>query len=513
MAEITFQDIMNGLVDAAKDGQASKAWDKLDVPIEHSGRAITLPIDPSRMPLEKAREALDRRIKDESQPFMVAEKFDAFPHDAAVAFVKAMNKLYGWSSPQTVMTFFGPKPPVMLTVKTGLRSEDVIQCPFGAFKLPGIENTVHTGFDDDGAGPYFFIRAEVKKRDRHLLVELANETRRILKNESIYKGKAIRLGVGNNGNLNLNDPPQFMDVGNTTESSLLFDEDTEAQINTNILTPIKQTALCKKLGIPIKRGVLLEGPFGTGKSLTARMTGNVCEQNNWTFVLLDKVQGLKVALEFANKYAPAVVFAEDIDRIACDRDEEMNDLVNTIDGVISKTSQVMTILTTNFVEKLNPVILRPGRLDAVISLRPPNAETVKRLISYYAGKLLPASVTLTEAGKELKGQIPASIRECVERAKLGMISRGESKALSEHDIIIAAKTMKNHLALLNSKKPEPSAADRLAAALVEVLNGSTEDDNIKDKLANLYDLTDAVDDKSIDLIKRSDRILEAIENQ
>lgn len=469
--EITATDILAGLVEAAKEQAATKQWDKLEVPIEFDGRAITLPDDPSKMPMEKAVEALNRRIKDETQPFHVLEYFDAYPHDAAVAFVKAMTRLYGWASPQTVMTFFGPKPPTMLSVKVGPREGDVIQCPMGSFKLPGIDELVESGFAHDNKGrPAFYISSEVKKRDKHLLVELAEETRRILKAESIYRGKAIRLGVSDEGALELNNPPEFLDVSNTTEASLLFDPEIENQIETNILVPIKQTALCVKHKIPLKRGILMEGPFGTGKTLAARMTANVAERHGWTFVLLDKAKGLRVALEFANRYAPAVVFAEDIDRIACERDDEMNDLINTIDGVVSKNAKIMTVLTTNFVEKINSVLLRPGRLDAVISLRAPRAATVEKLIRFYAEELLPADETLTEAGKELDGQIPASIRECVERSKLGMIGR-QAKKLSQQDIVTAAQTMKNHLALLNREQATPSAADRLASALVEVLGG------------------------------------------
>ena len=417
---------MIDLTKEAAEAEAAKKinWDRLDVGIDYVGRAITLPGEPGKMPLDKAIEALKRKNAEAEQPFQVHEVFDAYPLDAAVAFVKAMKNLYGWASPQTVMTFFGPKPPQMISVKTGIADDDVVQCPMGAFKLPGVGEMVHTligayGPKDSMA---FLIHAEIKHKEKHILLELATETRRILKAESIYRGKAIRLGVNYEGQLDVSDPPQFMDV--RAKDELVFDDDIQSQIDTSILVPIRETSQCRKHKIPLKRGVLLEGPYGTGKSLTARMTARECELNGWTFVLLDKVQGLRAALEFANRYAPAVVFAEDIDRVMEDRDESANDLINTIDGVVSKRSEIMTILTTNFVEKIDKVILRPGRLDAVISLRAPTDEAVKRLLRVYAGTLLDDTANVDLAAHELSGQIPASIRECVERAKLGMIGRG-----------------------------------------------------------------------------------------
>jgi transitional endoplasmic reticulum ATPase len=225
------------------------------------------------------------------------------------------------------------------------------------------------------------------------------------------------------------------------------------------------------------------------------MAARVAEQNGWTFILLDKVQGLRAALEFANRYSPAVVFAEDIDRIASERDDATNDLINTIDGVVSKRTEIMTILTTNFAEKLNPVILRPGRLDAVISLKAPDQETVKRLLVHYAAKLLPDKADLSASAKELAGQIPASIRECVERAKLGMIGRND-KVLADEDLVVAAKTMKAHLALLNRDTKKESDADKLANSLRAVVRPTSDG---KNKLDAILSLTDTVDDRTIEI--------------
>lgn len=446
----------------------AKEWDTLNVQIEHAGRAITLPAEPGHMPIQKAMEALARKLADEEQTFRVHEIIDAYPHDAAVAFVKAMANLYGWASPKSTMGFFGPNPPTMLSVKTGPRDEDVIQCPMGAFVLPGVDNEVGTVIDEGK----FIIHTTVKKKDRHLVLELANETRRIVASESIYKGKALHMLVDDDGDLQDSAPPIFLDVSDTTEADVLFDDNIKQQIDVNILVPMKKTAECRAASIPLKRGTLLEGPFGTGKTLTARMAGSVAVLCGWTFILLDKVQGLRAALEFAKRYAPAVVFAEDIDRIAEVRSDGMNYLINTMDGVLSKNAEVAVILTTNFVEKLDKVILRPGRLDAVISLRAPAAKTVERLIRHYGRELVPEKASLSRAGRELAGQIPASIRECVERAKLAMIGRGDT-TLSDSDLVVAAQTMKNHLALLNDVRGERSDAEQLADSLQKVVgNGN-----------------------------------------
>ena len=137
---------------------------------------------------------------------------------------------------------------------------------------------------------------------------------------------------------------------------------------------------------------------------------------------------------------------------------------------------------------------------------------MQKLIRHYAVGLLDDATDLAEAGLELAGQIPASIRESVERAKLGMIGRRATKLVG-NDIVIAAKTMKNHLALLNRKKVDPSPAENLATSLRQVLSGAsstasvTKDDNeVRDlagaTLAGVIHLHDEVNTLS-NTIKRS----------
>src|SRR5882672_393227 len=184
-----------------------KVWDKIDTKIQYDGRVIILPAHPHNMPLDKAIEALQRLQKDEEQPYQVHEIFDAYPHDAAVAFVKAMQKLYGFASFETEIhkSFFGDikEPPMMLSVKTGIGANDFVLVPMGQLRLPGVKDPIKTQFyrRDNKSPTVFLVHGTVKKRDRHIVLELANETRQILKSESIYRGKPLRIKVGDEGEL------------------------------------------------------------------------------------------------------------------------------------------------------------------------------------------------------------------------------------------------------------------------------------------------------------------------
>src|SRR5690606_34759444 len=136
-------------------------------------------------------------------------------------------------------------------------------------------------------------------------------------------------------------------------------EEVGAQIRTNLLAPLLYTEACRRHKIPLKRGVLLEGPYGTGKTQTAYACALLATQNNWTFIYLDRVAALDEALVFARQYAPAVVFAEDIDRVTQgERSVEIDDVLNNLDGIDSKNTDIITILTSNHANNINKAMLR-----------------------------------------------------------------------------------------------------------------------------------------------------------
>lgn len=446
-------------------------WGAIDMEVRREGRHITLPKHPTEMPYDEAIAALQRKQKDENQEYNAHEIIDAHPLDAVVCFVMAMKELYGWASPVPTPGFFGPTPPKMISVRTGPGRDDVIQVPWGAFKLPNVENLIQVSNSEHEGRPVLIIHGTVRKKEQGTILELATLARRLLETRSIYKGKAFTIPVDSDGDLEVMEPPKFMDVADAKPDQLLLNSDVVDQVRTSLWGPIENTDACRQHKIPLKRGVLLEGPYGCGKSLTSRITAKIAQDNGWTFINLDRVQGLHAALEFAQRYQPAVVFAEDIDRITEERDEDANDLVNTIDGVLSKNAEVMVVLTTNHVERIQQVMLRPGRLDAVISIPAPDADTVQSLVRLYGRGLIDEKADLSEIGEVLSGQIPATIREVVERSKLAMVVRGEKKVSAEA-LLVSANGMTTHLKLLNAPQEEQTDAEVFYEAFKNLIANS-----------------------------------------
>jgi transitional endoplasmic reticulum ATPase len=452
-----------------KGDDAEIDWARLDTGLQYKGKAIVLPGEPGEMPIPDAIQTLERIDQANKQTYDVTEHIQGLPWDAAVATFLAMQSIYGVILPKTMMTWFGPRNPSFLTVKTGKKKTDVIQVPVGQITLPGMANPIFVTPRANG----LYLSGTVTKKEQSRLIEIAIKARDIVNNNSIYKGKAIALKVDEEGDLDMSQQPDFFDVSHVKETDAIYNKITHSIIKTSIFAPIQHTDACRKHNVALKRGILLEGRYGCGKSLTARVTAKIAEDNGWTFIVLDRAQGLKAALETAKRYQPCVVFAEDIDRFGDRTKEKVNDLVNLLDGLVPLGSAIMTILTTNHIEKIDKALLRPGRLDAVISIDAPDAETVGRLIKHYAAEALPDDVSLEAVGTALAGQIPASIAEVVKRAKLAMLTE-DRQQLTEDDLVTAAESAMRHLALLADMPPQKSKGDLLADSLTDVVNARVE---------------------------------------
>ena len=447
--------------------------------VTHEGKKLILPAEPKPMELQDAIEILKMQAEAANQEYDVNERLDGYPFDAAAAFYRAIQKRYGFVNSVTVQKegFFGMKydmKPDMRQIRVGPNPDDIIQVPVGGFKLPGFDQPIETSFyQDRNTGKVWFrVTGTLKAKDRDAIREILAETRRELTENSIYKGRAILLKTNSSGVVSLDIEPEFMQTDKIDPSCLILPHATEALLRDTMWTPILKTARCRQERIPLNRRIILSGPFGTGKTLCAWTTAKFCVAGKqWTYVMVDRPEGLVDALRFARRYQPAVVFAEDIDRVMDERDADANDLLNEIDGALSKDSEVMVVLTTNHLDKIHKAMLRPGRTDAIIPIEAPDADAAERLVRLFAGDLIGEDQPLTKLAVEIQGYIPAVVREIVERSKLGMISRDDTR-LTEEDILTAARSMKAHANLLSGKADDDSinAYEKLGRGFAEVMS-------------------------------------------
>jgi transitional endoplasmic reticulum ATPase len=323
--------------------------------------------------------------------------------------------------------------------------------------VPGVHGYIETNAHP--TEPKFIISGTVIQKDRTKVDDIISKVHAIIRSNSIYKGKAVRIDMsytrdGEGFNMT-EDVPEFIDIRNIKENELILPRHIEQLLKVALFAPIEHTEVCRQRKIPLKRGVLLSGEYGVGKTLTAYITALKAVKNGWTMLYLKNVEDLASAIELARLYAPAVVFAEDIDHVVpLDRNEEANEILNTIDGIDGKSNEIIVVLTTNHIENIHAALLRPGRLDAVVQIPTPDAEAVERLVRLYARDTLSKNIDLAPIGNMLAGAIPALIREVVERSKMWSIVEGDGKQITAEALETSARAMQEHLKLLSHRSDD-----------------------------------------------------------
>lgn len=436
------------------------------------GQKITLP---EGMAIDEAMDVLKRRKVYEEQLINVSRTFDFFYLDGAYAMLKVLEAKYGWAQQQGSW-FSDPE-----VRQIQISATETVSVSLGEFTIPNIPGSVHAGLDHKNHQHVFLLNARVPRMYEAQIRELGDEIEKYVQENSIFKGKSLRLKLSADDmhGCGAMPDPEFIDLSKVKPEELIFSDEVEASIATNVYTPIDYYATCKSAGIPFKRTVLFAGTYGTGKTLAAMVTAYKANEAGITFIYCESADQIVSAIQFARQYGRAVIFCEDIDKVVSgERDTDMDEILNIIDGVESKGTDIMIILTTNEVEKINPAMIRPGRLDAIIPVTPPDSVAVQKLVRLYGRGLVPENADLTEVGRRLKGQIPAVIREAVERAKLSAIRFGSVDdfgriTLRPEALIDAANSMALQLQLLNHKvEREPSDMERAATIFVTAFQKS-----------------------------------------
>lgn len=421
--------------------------------VRHDG-PITIPTKATK---REAGEFLIREAEQDEQVVPFSHPIACFPWDGALAATKAMKEKFG-----VVVETRGSS----MSVASG--PDEMVTYPWGAFQVPGFNGRF--GFSarqDDDERWQFVLSGQCRRIDLPIVEELVSRIKEIVLVETVYRGKAFAIELLDRMG-RVRDTPKvtFMRGLKFKPEDAIFAKPLEIAIEEAVYTRITKREELGTLGNKFKSGICLAGDPGSGKTLVSTIAAKLAVENGATFVLVTNPHELVMVLRFVAQIGgPVVVAMEDIDRIASgDRDANTDQILNALDGVDTKGSQVMFLCTTNAVDTLVEPIRRPGRFDDVINVTYPDAEATLRLIHRY-GKGQLTKDDFSEVASLMAGRAPAVIENLVVSARLSMVRLGLGK-ISPEALRATFERKRFHLDLLASK---PVVEDELLIKFGKVL--------------------------------------------
>lgn len=455
---------------------------------------------PNGMDLGKGAKILAEADKASRETQVFTKIFKYRPNDGAAALVRVMQKYFGTTGRgKPIQTFFGSIPPQQKEIEIGYG--ETIQVPWGHIAFEHLEGTLMLGYDYDAEyGQLFELAIECPKKYDASVHGFFNLIEEELKTGSIYKGKAIR-GT---------DEPRFMDL--QVDDAIVYNSEVYDALETSVWGVIRETVMLREMKIKTDPKVLLHGPYGTGKSEAGRMTAKVAVDNGWTFIAFNsgksQISELEHTLKTARLLAPAVVFVEDVDLYAENKDEATQSrMLEMFDGLSSKGHEVMVLMTSNKPGNFNKGMLRAGRINRMIEIGPLNREATEELIRRSTGEQL-GEVDFDKVWEAMAGFEPAFVRQTFNDARQAAAIRHASELrlsgqwshqasqdfkLQTDDFVTAANLMRPqheaHSAATDTLK-EPNIDELLGQKIVEVL---TDRLYFEDARANQIDVYPVVD--------------------
>jgi transitional endoplasmic reticulum ATPase len=238
---------------------------------------------------------------------------------------------------------------------------------------------------------------------------------------------------------------------------------TKQALTEAVLWPLQHPDTFARLGVEPPRGLLLYGPPGCGKTFVVRAlasTGRLSVHAVKGSELMDKWVGsseraVRDLFRRARDSAPALVFLDEVDALAPQRGQTFDSgvtdrvvaaLLTELDG-INPLREVVVVGATNRPELIDPALLRPGRLERLVFVEPPDAEA-RREILRTAGKAVPlnADVDLDTVAAELDGYSAADCAALLREAALAAMRRSIDAAnVTAADVAVARQTVRPSL--------------------------------------------------------------------
>lgn len=251
---------------------------------------------------------------------------------------------------------------------------------------------------------------------------------------NVYRGQVVSLGrdmFSRMGSF-----LRFHERPRVAQDELILPETTFDDIRRQVVGVARNSERLRAAGQHLKRGLLLYGPPGAGKTHTVRYLLGQLRTTTVVQLSGDTLGAIKEACSIARALQPAMIVVEDVDLIARHRDEYggstplLFTLLNEMDG-LAEDADVVFLLTTNRADLLEPALAqRPGRIDQAVHIDLPDRDGRRRLVELYRGDLELDLGRIDAVLDRTDGVTASFIKELLRRAAVAAAERTDVGALA-----------------------------------------------------------------------------------
>lgn len=207
--------------------------------------------------------------------------------------------------------------------------------------------------------------------------------------------------------------------------------DIKRRLQKTVQLPLKFPERMRRLNLRSKKGILLYGPPGCSKTLTVKALATEAGLNFLavkgaeilSMYVGESEKALREIFRKARSARPSIIFFDEIDAIASKRGSDshggvnvLTTLLNEMDG-IEELNNVLVVAATNKPEVIDPALMRPGRLDNIFYIGPPDLAARREIFSIWSGKsVVHPDVDLEDLARRTDGYSGAEIVSICETA-------------------------------------------------------------------------------------------------